>query len=710
MTFAAKAETSQLRQLASLYGVQTSYYDVTHRRRSASPEALFLTLRALGAPLESFHDIPAALRERQKTLWERCVEPVVVAWEGTPAVLELRVPSDLATAPLACHLALETGEARSWKSDVDQLPTSQAITVEKVAYVAKKLALPTPLPWGYHRLTLEVEGRCFETMIISAPPRAYSSNTGTGKVWGVFLPLYALHSARSWGGGDFSDLEALIKWTADLGGSVVATLPLLAAFLDKPCDPSPYAPASRLFWNEFYIDLTRIPELKGCPAAQALLESGEFQRQLDNLRSSPLVDYRRQMALKRKVLEKLVRSFFQEKTERYAAFQRFVEGYPQVEDYACFRAAVERQAAPWPSWPKPLHDGVLKEGDYDETARQYHLYVQWVTHEQMQNLSQSARAAGVKLYLDLPLGVHPHSYDVWRERGAFALDASGGAPPDAFFTGGQDWGFPPLHPETIRQQRYRYYIAYLRHQLRHTDLLRMDHVMGLHRLFWIPSGLTPRDGVYVGYPSKELYAILSLESHRHRTSIVGENLGTVPAYVNSTMARHSLHRMYVAQYELAGSVRRTLRAVPRDAVASLNTHDMAPFAAFWQGVDIDDRLDLGLLDPAGARSERKNRQALKNALERFLQRLGWLKPDSADLQPLLRASLRFLSASPAWVALVNIEDLWLERQSQNVPGTVQQRPNWQRKARHSFEAFSQMPEVLDTLKDIDHHRKGESRP
>jgi 4-alpha-glucanotransferase len=168
--------------------------------------------------------------------------------------------------------------------------------------------------------------------------------------------------------------------------------------------------------------------------------------------------------------------------------------------------------------------------------------------------------------------------------------------------------------------------------------------------------------------------------------------------------------MYVVQYELVGNVRKTLRAVPRDAVASLNTHDIAPFAAFWEGLDIDDRLDLGLLNPVGARIERKNRRALKNALESFLQRNGWLKPDSADLQPLLRAFLRFLSASPAWVALVNLEDLWLERKPQNVPGTLQQRPNWQRKARHSFEAFSQMPEVLDTLKDIDRHHKGESRP
>jgi 4-alpha-glucanotransferase len=352
-----------------------------------------------------------------------------------------------------------------------------------------------------------------------------------------------------------------------------------------------------------------------------------------------------------------------------------------------------------------LQDGVLKEGDYDETARQYHLYVQWVAHEQMQNLSQSARIAGVKLYLDLPLGVHPYSYDVWRERDVFALAVSGGAPPDVVFTKGQNWGFPPLHPEAIRQQRYRHYIAYLRHQLKHTSRLRIDHVMALHRLFWIPKGLEPREGVYVRYPAEELYAILSVESHRHRAEIVGENLGTVPAYVNSTMARHNVQQMYVVQYELTPGARRVLRPVPRGSVASLNTHDMPPFVAYWKCLDIEDRLTLGLLDSRGARIERKNRRSLQKALEIFLDRNGCLKAKAASSRALLEACLVYLSASPAQVVLVNVEDLWLEREAQNVPGTLQQRPNWQRKARHSLERFCEMPGVLGTLREVNDRRK-----
>lgn len=694
-----------LHRLAHLYGVQTAYYDVARRRRQASPDALLHILRALGAPLESFQDVPAAIRQRREALWKRYVEPVVVAWEGGPTGFEVRVPSEQVNGSLTCHLLLESGELHTWTCELGRLPTSQAVTIEGVAYFAKTLSLPHRLPWGYHRLTLEAQGRSYETMIISAPPRAYSCPNRAAKVWGVFLPLYGLHSKRSWGGGDFADLDTLISWVAGLGGSVVATLPLLPAFLDNPYDASPYAPASRLFWNEFYIHVGRIPELKRCPEVQNFLESGELERELEQLRSSPLVDYRRQMALKRKVLEPLVRYFFTETTERHADFQHFLKAHPQVEDYARFRAAGERQQSLWPKWSERLRNGDLHEGDFDEAGRQYHLYVQWLADEQIKALSEQARTANAGLYLDLPLGVHPHSYDVWRERDAFALEVSGGAPPDVVFTKGQNWGFPPLHPEAMRKQQYRYYIATLRHQLKYPSFVRIDHVMALHRLFWIPKDQEPHEGIYVRYPAEEFYAILNLESHRHRAEIVGENLGTVPAYVNSSMRRHNIQQMYVVQYELNPKARLVLRPVPRDCVASLNTHDMPPFAAYWQCQDIEDRLHLGLLDSTGARIERKNRRHLQHALTGFLKGKGHLKAKRSSEQALLQASLLYLSASPARVVLVNLEDLWLEKQPQNVPGTVAEYPNWQRKARHSFERFCERPAILGMLQEVKGLRK-----
>ncbi len=702
----ARARVPGLSSLARMYGVQTSFYDVEDRRQQASPEAVLSVLRALDAPVGGVADVSDALRVRRRELWGRGVEPVTVAWDGEPAGIDLRLPAASADGTLRCNLELETGESHAWTCDVADLPVVESAMLEGIRHQAMRLALPFRLPLGYHRLTLEWGARQFETLVISASLRAHASRQGpAGRCWGVFLPLYALHSRRSWGGGDLADLEALLEWVAELGGSVIATLPLLAAFLDEPLDPSPYAPASRLFWNEFYIDVTRVPELERCPSAQAIVGSPEVQQELEELRSLPLVDYRREMALKRKVLEELAQSFFAERSERHTALAQFVEAHPALEDYACFRATVERRRSPWRTWPQPLRDGVLKAGDYDEAAKHYHLYVQWLAQEQMQALCERGRLAGAELRLDLPLGVHPESYDVWRERGVFALDASVGSPPDTFFTKGQNWGFPPLHPQAIRKQGYRYFIDCLRHHLQHAGILRLDHIMSLHRLYWIPSGMEAPDGVYVRYPSEELYAILSVESHRHGALIVGEDLGTVPGYVRRAMARHNIHRTYVVQFELRPDRRRPLGAVPAASVASINTHDMPPLAAFWRGLDIDDRLKRGLLDDRGARRERRARQALKQSFLALLKRRGLLKKASRGERAVVLACLALLSTSRARGVMANLEDLWLERQPQNIPGTSEERPNWRRKARYTFEAFSQMPEVLDTLRRVDRLRK-----
>ena len=687
--------------LAHMYGVQTAFYDVERRRQQASLESLLRVLRALGADVGTFADVPDALRARRRELWTQGVEPVIVAWGGQPAALDLRLPAASSEGTVHCHLTLETGETSVWSCGGGELPLIDSAIVEGVRYEARRLFLPGRLPLGYHRLRLEWGGRQAETLVISAPFRAYAPREGPGsRCWGVFLPLYALHSRRSWGAGDFTDLESLTHWVTEMGGRVIATLPLLPVFLNEPLDPSPYAPVSRRFWNEFYIDVTRVPELGRCQSAEAVVASSGFQQELEGLRAAPLVDYRRQMGLKRRVLEELARCFFSERSDRYGAFERFVEAHPLVEDYARFRAAGERLRTPWPAWPQRLRDGDLQDGDYDEWAKRYHLYAQWLAHEQIQALTESARSAGVELYLDFPLGLHPDGYDVWRERSAFALEVSVGAPPDPFFTKGQNWGFPPPHPEMMRKQGYRYLIECLRHHLRHAGILRIDHVMGLHRLYWIPQGTEPREGVYVRYPAEELYAILSIESHGHRAIIVGEDLGTVPRYVRAAMARHSVQRSYVVPFEITPDPDRPLRAVPTSCVASLNTHDMSPFAAFWRGLDIEDRQQRGLLDDENARSERSSRQALKRALQTFLKRCGLLKRVNADERAVLSACLAFLSASPARAVLLSLEDLWLETRPQNVPGTVGEHPNWRRKARYTLDEFRQKPEIVEVLSAV----------
>ena len=235
------------------------------------------------------------------------------------------------------------------------------------------------------------------------------------------------------------------------------------------------------------------------------------------------------------------------------------------------------------------------------------------------------------------------------------------------------------------------------------DFLRIDHVMGLHRQFWIPEEMGPEEGVYVSYPAEELYAILCLESHRHKTMIVGEDLGTVPANVRTAMQKHNFLRMSVAEFQSWGESMKK-NSLPKNVVASLNTHDMPTFAAFWKGMDIKERKEMGLLDSQNAREEWRHRLTLKQNLVKFLKKKGWLKGNTS-IHDTLKAVLKFLAASPAKLVLINLEDLWLESKPQNVPGTGRERPNWRRKARYNLEILTRMPGVMGILKTVDSLRK-----
>ncbi len=622
--------TPDLAELAQLYGIHTSYINANKQTQQADPEGVLRVLEAFGAPA----DIDRALRQRREELTAREVEPVIVAWDG------------------------EFGRER--------------------------------LPLGYHDLT--INGR--ETFVIAAPRKAYFptlQNDGkTSRLWGLFAPVYALHSERNPNVGDLTDFGSLLDLVYELGGSVAATLPLLAEFLDKPFEPSPYAPASRLFWNELYIDVTRVPEY--------VPGQGD-----DPPPQSALIDYSAEMAFKRHVLERMADRFLKEAgSERRRSFEGFLKTHEGLEDYARFRAITDKQQCGWPVWPERLRQGRVTGDDYDVRAKNYHLYVQWLIQEQLAALSYKAASRGQLLYLDLPLGVHPDSYDVWHDRQFFVLGVSGGAPPDIMFTKGQNWGFPPLHPEAMRLNKHRYTIAYIRNHLRFARLLRVDHVMGLHRLYWIPQGVEGDKGVYVTYPAEEIYAILCLESHRYGAGIIGENLGIVPDYVNASLAEHNIHQMYIVQYEaMSEGQEDPLPPAPANSVAGVNTHDMPPFLAFIEGSDIPDRVDLKFIDAEVADLERQNRERIRQRLVRFLQTKRLL-PEKSDIssQEIFCAVSKYLAESPAGIVLLNVEDLWQEVLPQNIPATHRERPNWLRRVRPSMEEMRRMPEVIKVLTDV----------
>jgi 4-alpha-glucanotransferase len=691
------SELATLPQLARMEGVQASYTDAAGKPRKVSDQTLRATLAALGNRLENASDLNDALHAARERPWKQVVEPVTVAWvsERTkPVTVVLRLPRG-ETARV--RLKFEDGEEK-------ELRCAPPAVMAREDRVVRQIVLPV-LPQGYHQLQVETGSEVFHSLVISAPTHSYS-DPSRKRAWGLVLPLYALHSSESWGAGNLGDWEKLSRWVGALGGNVVASLPLLASFLDRPAGaPSPYSPASRLFWNEFYLDVSKVPELAASPAAQRLVQSAAFQRQLKQFRRRREIDYASQVAARREVLEILAREFYSQRSRRRREFQEYLRQRPELESYACFRAVCDQTNSGWPSWPDRQAQGKLGPGDYREDDKRYHLYVQWLAQRQMEELAAACRAAGASFYLDLPLGVHPDGYDVWRYPDLFARGASTGAPPDSFFTKGQDWGFPPLHPRKARERQYGYVIAYLRFHMRHTGLLRIDHVMSLHRLWWAPKGLPPTQGAYVAYPAEELYAILCLESHRHKTALVGENLGTVPPEVNASMNRRQLRQTYVLQYEQRPDPREPVRPPPARCVASLNTHDMPTFQAHWAGADITDRADLGLVRRGEVGKERERRRRLNAALVRFLQRRGWLEAKRLNTRHVLRACLKWLSASSAEVVLINLEDLWLELLPQNVPGTVKERRNWQRKAAFRLEAIQRMPEIRELLRAVNQLRQ-----
>jgi 4-alpha-glucanotransferase len=680
-----------LRELTKLHGVQSSYTNVFGKRVTASVDSTLAVLRALGAPVASLREAPGALRARREQLARRPLEPVVVAWGGRLDAVELRLPASASGREVQVSISPEGEEPETWER-ISPTESGPAVT----GSVPHRLRLARRLEPGRHQLRVRTPGGVAGSTVLSAPRRCPQPD---GHWWGVFAPVYAFRSDEDWGVGSFADLARFRGWVTGLGGSVAATLPLFAQFLDEPMvEPSPYSPASRLFWNETYIDVERAPGLEASPEARAELDDPGFREHVARLRKAELSDHPAAAAAKRRVLEPLARRAFEGTSP--AGLAAFATN-PRAADYAGFRAEAERRGAWWGAWPELERSGTLSDDALADDRARYHLYVQWVAAAQLEEAAGRARAAG-GLMLDLPIGVNGGGYDVWRERRSFGVDAAAGAPPDAFWSQGQDWGAPPPHPDGAREDGYRYHAECFRTLFRYASVARIDHVIGLHRLYWVPRGASPKEGVYVRYRAEEWYALLSIAANEANAVVVGEDLGTVPGYVRPAMRAHGLLRTYVAQREANGT--HGLPEPPAESVAALNTHDMPTWAGFWRGSDVPLREELGLIDHAQAERMLEARRDLRAALPNSLP---GLRPDAdgADPRPSLEASLERLARSRAAIVMVSLGDLLGEPEPQNVPGTGAERPNWRRRYPWTLAELEARPEVASALERIDRARR-----
>jgi 4-alpha-glucanotransferase len=530
------------------------------------------------------------------------------------------------------------------------------------------------------------------------------------------LPLYALRSASNWGIGDFGDLMAVTDWAATLGAAFVGVNPLHAPSAAAEADPSPYDPTSRLFYNFLYLDLERAPEMELCPEAQASVADQEFRASRARLQEGALVPYAQVFRLKRRVLELLFRAFRKRhgppeapRSARGREFAGFIAAKGDaLKNFGAFAALADHfQESDWRRWPEAYqHLGNAAVANFACEHPQeigLHQYAQWLAATQLQEVGEAARRRGLpfSLYQDLALGAGAGGFDTWAYPDLFAKDVAIGAPPDAFSPQGQNWGIPPIIPEALRESGYQLFIDTIRANGPAGGMLRLDHVMGLFRLLWIPAGMAAAQGAYVYYPARELLAVLALESVRRRTLIIGEDLGTV-----SPRVRRDLERLGVFSYRVFYFERRLdggflpPESYPARAVAAVTTHDLPTLAGFWQGRDLACRRDANLYaDPHQAATDTAQRQRDRLQLVEALQGRGLL-PDGGEPSPepgspcppqVREGVLEYLAQSEAALLEVRLEEIFGWTDQQNFPGTREEHPNWRRRLPLTLEEMARAP-------------------
>jgi len=539
------------------------------------------------------------------------------------------------------------------------------------------------------------------------------------RVWGIGANLYALRSARNWGVGDFTDLFELVALAERLGAGIVGISPLHALdWLDSE-KASPYAPTSRFFLNPLSIDVEAVPEFASDEAVRGLVASAAFRAGLAQARSARSIRYDLAGACKRSVLELLYNAFRRDAAlERRRAFGRFLmRGGARLRRFAIHQALAEHFAEKKLSrdaWPAAFRDPDSPE--VERFARQAHRrvdfyrYLQFVADEQLAAVSERAKTLAVGLYRDLAVGVDPGGADVWADRGRYVLEQTIGAPPDLFGPLGQNWGVPPLDPAALERARGAYYGALLRANMTHAGALRVDHVMSLLRLFWIPLGASALQGTYVPYPFDLLRAVTANASKRARALVVGEDLGTVPVGFREAMARDFVLSYRLLLFERdAGGRFRPPEAYPELALATATTHDLPTLAGWVLGRDVDARRQAGLHSEDEALSAHALRRLEATwllealyvageldaaAVEELHRTLDARVADGRAYAPLVAGAYRFLARSPARIVLVQLDDVLGELDQVNVPGTFDEYPNWRRKNAVALEAVAQDERVV----------------
>ncbi len=673
----------ELRHIAGLVGIATSHVDALGTRHEPGEETLSRLIAAFGLPAEP-QQAAEMLAEHERTAPFGLSPVEIVSEEEAAPGLHLRLPPG--AGGVEWQLRREDGVQHSGRSD------------------GPELALPAGLPLGYHRLEIASPETTAEICLAVAPATCHLGTAlQPGRhSWGLCAQLYGLRSASDWGIGDLGHLATLCARAGATGAAAVGINPLHTLFAAEPRHFSPYSPSSRVWLDYRYIDVTQVPGF----AEETELRALAPDVLIAAARDAELVDYPAVAALKRPVLEALFRRLRAGEpgsvlAADFAAFCR--EGGEALTRFAVFEALQEHLTAAggafsWHDWPAAMRDPHAPEvgefaGAHAERI-EFFRFLQWQADRQLAAAAAAGREAGlaIGLYRDLAVGANPDGADAWGERDLVVPAAAIGAPPDALSRAGQNWGLAPINPLALRRHGFAPLIAALRANMRHAGILRIDHVMSLQRLYWVPRGEPATAGAYVNYPLRDMLRLVALESRRQGCAVIGEDLGTVPEGFREAMQSANVLSYRVLMFERWDDG----NFIPPDhypplAVASAATHDLATLKGFWLGRDIEWRRRLAIYpDTAAAETETRERFRDRYQLVEALAREGLLVPErfgeflSAEGEPrygeeLAELILCYLARSRARLLLVQLEDVAGEAEQANVPGTTDAHPNWRRR-------------------------------
>ncbi len=714
-----------LHALAARTGILPEYVDQTGIVRRTSQSTRVALLAAMGLSADTESRARAALLALAAADAGRMIAPARVVEARAAQSLPLRSARRRGAGRVRWQLAVSDEASETRRSE-------GTLSARDVTHGLRLPFAPSP---GYYRVTLRLgaaageeqaeqalivtPGCCTTPVDIGLLPRRRGAPPPAGGVYGLLANLYTLRSAHNWGVGDLTDLSDLVGFAAAIGAAFVGVNPL-HALGNVGDDISPYSPVSRLYRNPLYLDVTAVPEMLESPAARARLARPETRDAITALRAGDRVEYAAVMDEKDVVLRALHQTFAARHrgrgTPRGDAYERYrdVEGEGLV-DFATFLALRAHLAAraparrDWHRWPAGYRDRSSRavaafRAEHSE-AVEYQCYLQFELDRQLAAVAAHARNVGlaVGVYQDLALGSSPSGADPWAFPGLFLQDGvSIGAPPDPLGPLGQNWGLPPIDPSVLARDGYRYWIRLVRAAFRHAGALRIDHVMGLFRQFWIPAGRPGSEGAYVRMPAADLLGILALESVRARALVIGEDLGTVPAGLPRQLARRGILSMRVLYFGRDARGRfQPARRYPARALVSANTHDMAPLAGFWQGRDLVLRRRAGQIasDDALAAADRA-RAAERAGLVRRLRSERALATDVPSGVELCAGAHTFLSRTPAALVGLSLDDLAGEVDPVNLPGVgLDGYPSWSRRMTRPIEALASAPDVRAALGD-----------